>query len=92
MPVVPCTLSGLTESLGLLLSNRESADRWPSQSGSLSVKHMQGKAVEVMHTEDLCQSFSQIVQPLLTQKEFLVALIVLPVHSGHKKIPKDILV
>lgn len=37
MPAVPCA-----ESLGLLLSNREPADRWPSQSGSLSVKHMRG--------------------------------------------------
>lgn len=33
---------------GLLLWNRESADRWPSQSDSLSVKHMRAADVDVM--------------------------------------------
>lgn len=55
VPAVPCTPSGLGESPSFLLSNRESADRWPSQSGSLSVKHMQGAAVDgmpVTHLDD----------------------------------------
>lgn len=42
VPVVPCAPPGLMESLGLLLSNRVSADRWPSQSDSLSVKYAGG--------------------------------------------------
>lgn len=50
VPAVPCAPPGLMDSPALLLSNRESADRWPSQSGSLSVKVVQGAAVDVMPT------------------------------------------
>lgn len=40
--------SGLTESPAPLLSNGESGDRWPPQSGSMLVEHMQGTAGDVM--------------------------------------------
>ena len=45
---MPCAPSGLMESAGLLLSNRQSADRWPSQSGRLSVKHTERPKYDVV--------------------------------------------
>lgn len=84
---MPCAPSGLSESPGLLLSNRECADRWPSQSGSLSVKHMQGAVADVMAiiTDTEVPSVSSSAE--LTLKEFLFALILPPVYT--KKVLND---